>query len=217
MGLAAGNAAGYWGGVFNTRIENILVLPAVTVVSLLLGPALRDGFSHVLGLRIVVPEALRRPSGQLLRQRQPLVDLSILAPISRSLLCWFTRSVREFFARGILQFLRRLSSECVFRLLSTTESSALGSRCADSRALGGKLKLRMWSQTKVLVDENGTEYSGNRSVDASSFAEIFAGSYHASSMRQSQKPRGGPRERCRKTRGQVREAPSVRQTPKLVS
>ena len=98
------------------------MLPAVTVVSLLSGPALRDGFSHVLGLRIVVPEALRRLSGQLLRQRQSgplqalrrllcqllrqrqsLVDLSILAPISRSLLCWFSRSVRELFARATPQ------------------------------------------------------------------------------------------------------------------
>ena len=68
--------------------------------------ALRDGFSHVLGLRIVVPEALRRLSGQLLRQRQYFVDLSILAFISRSLLCCFTRSVRELFARAALQFLR---------------------------------------------------------------------------------------------------------------
>ena len=111
------------------------MLPAVTVP----GPALRDGFSHVLGL---------------------------------------THSVRELFARATLQFLQ-LSCECVFRLLSTTytaDSSAVGSRCTDSRASGGKLKLRMWSQTRVLVDENGTEYSGNRSVDASSFAEIFAGS-----------------------------------------
>ena len=65
---------------------------------LLPGSALRDGSMHVLALRIVVPEALRRPSGRLLRQRhsnalqtlrrllgqlsrqrQPLVaDLSIL-------------------------------------------------------------------------------------------------------------------------------------------
>ena len=70
MCLTAGNAAGYRGGVINTGIEDFLVLPAVPVVPLLPGPALRDGFSHVLGLRIVVPEALRRPSGQLLRQRQ---------------------------------------------------------------------------------------------------------------------------------------------------
>ena len=166
MGLTAGNAAGYRGGAINTGIEDFLVLPAVPVVPLLPGPALRDGFSHVLGLRIVVPEALRRPSGQLLRQRQSgplqalrrllcqllrqrqsLVDLSILAPISRSLLCSFTRSVREFFAWAALRFLR-LSRECVFRLLSTTytiDSPAVESRCTDSRASGGKLKLRMWS------------------------------------------------------------------------
>ena len=61
MGLTAGNAAGYRGGAINTGIEDFLVLPAVPVVPLLPGPALRDGFSHVLGLRIVVPEALRRP------------------------------------------------------------------------------------------------------------------------------------------------------------
>ena len=149
----------------------ILVLPAVSVVSFLRGPALRDEFSHILGLRIVVPEALRRPSGQLLRQRQSgplqalrrllcqllrqrqsLVDLSILAPISRSLLCSFTRSVREFLAWAALRFIR-LSCECVFRLLSTTyttDSPAVGSRCTDSRASGGKLKLRMRSQTRVL-------------------------------------------------------------------
>ena len=70
MGLTAGNAAGYRGGAINTGIEDFLVLPAVPVVPLLPGPALRDGFSHVLGLRIVVPEALRRPAGQLLRQQQ---------------------------------------------------------------------------------------------------------------------------------------------------
>ena len=70
MGLIAGNAAGYWGGAINTGIEDFLVLPAVPVVPFLPGPAHRDGFSHVLGLRIVVPEALRCPSGQLLRQRQ---------------------------------------------------------------------------------------------------------------------------------------------------
>ena len=63
---------GLRGGVINTGIEDILVLPAVPVVPLLPGPALRDGFSHVLGLRIVVPEALRRLSGQLLRQRHSI-------------------------------------------------------------------------------------------------------------------------------------------------
>ena len=61
MGLTAGNAAGYRSGVRNTGIEDILVLPAVPVVPLLPGPALRDGFSHVLGLRIVVPEAFAAP------------------------------------------------------------------------------------------------------------------------------------------------------------
>ena len=70
MCLTAGNAAWYRGGVEKAGIEDILVLPPVTVVYLLPGPALRDGFSHVLALRIVVPEALRRLSGQLLRQRQ---------------------------------------------------------------------------------------------------------------------------------------------------
>ena len=88
---------------------------------LLPGSAIRDGCTHVLGLRIIVPEALRRPFGQLLwqrqcsppqtlrrlfrqllRQRQSLVDLSILALISRYLLCSFTRSVREFFAWAAL-------------------------------------------------------------------------------------------------------------------
>ena len=67
MGLTAGNAAGFRGGVINTGVEDILVLPAVTVVSLLPGLALRDGFLHVLGLRIVVPKTLPRPCGQLLR------------------------------------------------------------------------------------------------------------------------------------------------------
>ena len=82
MGPTAGNAAGYRGGAINTGIEDFLVLPAVPVVPFLPGPALRDGFSHVLGLRIVVPEALRRPSGQLLRQRQrsPLQTLRVSLP-----------------------------------------------------------------------------------------------------------------------------------------
>ena len=45
MGLTAGNAAaGFRGGVTNTGIENILVLPAVTgCLPLLRGPAHRDG------------------------------------------------------------------------------------------------------------------------------------------------------------------------------
>ena len=125
-----------------------------------------DSRSLVLGLRMLFQrrcgvllasccgsgnQVLSRRCGvllcQLLRQRQSLVDLSILAPISRSLLCSFTRSVREFFAWAALRFLR-LSRECVFRLLSTTytiDSPAVGSRCTDSRASGGKLKLRMWS------------------------------------------------------------------------
>ena len=112
-GLTAG-IAWHRGGVINTGIEDILALPAVNVVPLLPGLALRDGFSHVLCLRVVVPEALRRLSGQLLRQRQSgplqtlrrllcqllrqghsLVGLSVLAPISRSLLCWFTLRVRS--------------------------------------------------------------------------------------------------------------------------
>ena len=42
--LTAGNAAGYRGGFINAGIEDILVLPAISVVSLLPGPALRDGF-----------------------------------------------------------------------------------------------------------------------------------------------------------------------------
>ena len=54
MGLTAGNAAGYRSGVRNTGIEDILVLPAVTVVSLLPGPALRDGCTYVLGLRFAL-------------------------------------------------------------------------------------------------------------------------------------------------------------------
>ena len=68
--ILMGLTAGYRGGVISTGIEDILVLPAVPVVPSLPGPALRDGFSHVLGLRIVVPEALRRLSGKLLRQPQ---------------------------------------------------------------------------------------------------------------------------------------------------
>ena len=67
-----GRCEKYWNRV-------VLVLPVISVVSILPGPALRDGFSHVLGLRIVVPEALRRLSGQLLRQRQsgPLQTLRL--------------------------------------------------------------------------------------------------------------------------------------------
>ena len=63
-------AAGNRDGGKNTGTEVILLLPAVTVVSFLSGSALPDGFTYVPGLRFVVPEALRRPSGQLLRQRQ---------------------------------------------------------------------------------------------------------------------------------------------------
>ena len=61
------------------------------------GPALRDGFSHVLGLRIVVPEALRRPSGQLLRQRQcsPLQTL-------RRLFCQLLRERQSLVDLSIL-------------------------------------------------------------------------------------------------------------------
>ena len=54
----------------NTGTEVVLVFPAVIVVSFLSGSAHRDGFLHFLGLRVVVLETLRRPSGQLLRQRQ---------------------------------------------------------------------------------------------------------------------------------------------------
>ena len=81
MGLTAGNAAGYRSGAINTGIEDFLVLPAVPVVPILPGPALRDGFSHVLGLRIVVPEALLRLFRQLLRRRQSLVVLSYSAGV----------------------------------------------------------------------------------------------------------------------------------------
>ena len=56
MGLTAGNAAGYRGGVINTGFGHILVLPAVTVVSLLTGPAFRDGCTYVLGLRFAPPQ-----------------------------------------------------------------------------------------------------------------------------------------------------------------
>ena len=59
----------------------------------------------------------------------------------------------------------------------TVVSSAVASRCIDSRASGGKLKPLMRSQTRILEDENATE-SGfvdapiheTESVDASSFA-----------------------------------------------
>ena len=199
MGLTAGNAAGYRGGAINTGIEDFLVLPAVPVVPLLPGPALRDGFSHVLGLRIVVPEALRRPSGQLLRQRQrsplqtlrrlfrqllrqrqSLVDLSFLdssiflvsddSPSTRFSRCCaintfigcpdiHTYSHDVLFAP--VNWLRKWRS-CTFQhsvvtlgrqydqfqpscdvTTYTTDSPAVGSRCTDSRASGGKLKLRM--------------------------------------------------------------------------
>ena len=94
--LTAGNAAGNRSGAKNTGIEVVFWLPAVHTSSSLPGSALRDGCSHVLGLRIVVLKALRRALGrllwqrhsnplqtwrrllcQLLRQRQSLVDISL--------------------------------------------------------------------------------------------------------------------------------------------
>ena len=71
----------------------------VAASCLIPGSALRDGFSHVLGLRIVVPEALRRPSGQLLRQRQ----------------------------RSPLQTLRRLFGQLLRQRQSLVDLSILGS------------------------------------------------------------------------------------------
>ena len=140
MCLTAGNAAGYRGGVINTGVEDILVLPAVQLspFSLVLH-FVTDSRSLVLGLRIVVPEALRRPSGQLLRQRQSLV---LQAPISRSLLCSFTRCVREFFAWAALQSYG-FRSECVFRLLSTTytiDSPAVGFSVYRLQSFGREAK-----------------------------------------------------------------------------
>ena len=60
--LTAGNAAANLSGTKNTGTEDILWLPAVLGSSSLPGSALRDGCIHVLGLRIVVLEALRRHS-----------------------------------------------------------------------------------------------------------------------------------------------------------
>ena len=150
MGLTAGNAAGFRGGVINTGVEDILVLPAVTVVSLLPGPALCDGFLHVLGLRSSphvpaspLPAAAAAPFDR-------LVYSGAYLPFSLVLF---------HFARAALQFLR-LSCECVFRLLSTTytiDSPAVGSRCTDSRGSGGKLKLRVITlcQVSLLFDVLG--------------------------------------------------------------
>ena len=89
-------------GVVDIGTEDILLLPAV----------LRRSFLPA-GLRIVVPEALRRPLGRLSRQRQSN-DLQTLRRLlwaatsrrliysgtfrSLSLLCLFARSVRELFA-----------------------------------------------------------------------------------------------------------------------
>ena len=61
MDLTAGNAVGYRSCVINTGVKDILVLPAVTVVTFLSGSARPDGFTHVLGLRIVVPEGCGVP------------------------------------------------------------------------------------------------------------------------------------------------------------
>ena len=61
-------------------------MPAVNVVPFLSGSPLPGGLAHVPGLRIIVPEALRRPSCQLLRQRQ-----SNAFQTSRRLLCQLLR------------------------------------------------------------------------------------------------------------------------------
>ena len=70
----------------------------------------RDGCMYVLGLRIVVPTALRRPSGRLLRQRRsnPLQTL-------RRLLCRLLRQ-RQSIA---LQTLRRLLCQLLRQRQST--------------------------------------------------------------------------------------------------
>ena len=106
MGLTAGNAAGYRGGVINTGIEAILVLPAVPVVPFLPGPALRDGFSvtcsgssdrcsrgvaasFLPAVAAAANQVLSRRCGvsygQLLRQRQSLSDVaaSLMASLLR--------------------------------------------------------------------------------------------------------------------------------------
>ena len=114
------------------------MLPAVTVVPLLPGPALRDGFSHVLGLRIVVPEALRRLSGQLLRQRQSLVDLSILAPISRSLSCVGSMqregALRSSHSTVLTAFVRVCFQAVVDHIPSTHQPWGLGEKTLELRA-----------------------------------------------------------------------------------
>ena len=79
------------------------MLPAVIVVSFLSGSAHRDGFLHVLGLRVVVLETLRRPSGQLLRQRQYETFQTL-----RRLLCQLLRQ-RQSATAKTLRRLRSLS------------------------------------------------------------------------------------------------------------
>ena len=159
---------GYRGGV-----KDILVLPAVTVVSRLPGPPLRGEFSHVLGLRIVVPGALWRLSGQLLRQRQSgplqtlwrllcqllrqpqlLVDSSILEPLSRSLLCWFTRSVRELFARPARATLQRVRRRLAMtRPRASCSSSHRDDRWEGCRVRGGILGQKFsWTRTALNLE-----------------------------------------------------------------
>ena len=97
-GLTAGNAAEYRGGAKFAGTEDILLLPAV------LRRFLAPWFSASSRLLTCSgtsgrcsgwqSNALQTSRRLLLRQRQPLVDLSILAPLLRSALCLFTRSVR---------------------------------------------------------------------------------------------------------------------------
>ena len=58
--------------------EAALVLPAVTVVSFLPISAHHDGCSHALGLRIVVPEALRRLAAPAIAAAATYVTVSSL-------------------------------------------------------------------------------------------------------------------------------------------
>ena len=142
MGLTAGNAAGYRGGARNTGIEDFLVLPAVPVVPLLPGPALRDGLSHVLGLRIVVPEALRRLAAPAVAAAamftspgvaaSPMPAVAAAAIFGRLVNSGAYLSFSPVFFHSQREGVPRLGRSAVHTALVrayTTDSPAVGSRC----------------------------------------------------------------------------------------
>ena len=142
------------------------------------GPALRDGFSHVLGLRIVVPEALRCPSGQLLRfwQSSPLQTfrrlMRHLSLDGRYFLGLLTMDIPlKRVCIAVTFVLWRTENFLIFGLLEChhpprvchDQTAGTTFQLSPRRAVGGMSGLTWHARTRVLVDENGTECGG---VDA---------------------------------------------------